>query len=94
MQLVGSRSLVFVAQCRKVQINTREFSVLSDPYHFPPSLFEPYPILLHILQPHFSQAHGDFPEQELPNQDGVSVMMTNIWESTKGRGCQILPLVI
>lgn len=72
----------------------QEVSALSDPYHFPPSLFEPYPMLLHILQPHFSQAHGDFPEQELPNQDGVSVMMTNIWESTKGRGCQILPLVI
>lgn len=37
---------------------------------------------------------GDFPVQELPNQDGVSAMMTSIWERTKGRGCQILSLVI
>lgn len=86
--------VIFTAQSRKVQINTQELQCFSNPYSFPLSLFELYPILLHILQSRFSQLRGDFPEQELPNQDGVSVMMTNIWESTKGRGCQILPLVI
>lgn len=72
----------------------RSSQYFSDLYHFPSSQFELYPTPLQILHPHLSQAHGDFSEQELPDQDGVSVMMTNIWERTKGRSCQVLSLGI
>lgn len=64
-------------------------------WHFPSSHFEPYPILLQMLQPHLSQAHGGFPCAGAAKPGWcLSVMMTSIWERTKGRGCQILSLVI